>query len=191
MTAVIERGSRPGLYVPASHEESGAAGFDLGDVDARLAAESVFDSSVQPPESVAVGLRNLKPGMHLRYNRKGKLVRGWSFDVNGNPRQEEYEPRWELWDTDESGRDYLVMILRDADDNFREPGEWVVERFRKFNPARFRSLQEMLDFAHEERKHLRDIPDAQWREFTEFMGEWCWWRMHTIQATEKLPEIRG
>lgn len=189
----LERaGRRPGLFTPL--DERGVAGFDLSDADAIRAAESVFDLTVQPPESVAVGLANLKPTMHLRLNRKGKLSREWSYDVAGNARQAEYEPRWELWDTDESGRDYLVMVLRDADDNFREPGEWVVERFRKFNPANFGSLQEMLDFAHAERQHLRDIPENQWREFCEFMGDWCWWRMHTIQATEKnspLPRIGG
>lgn len=188
---MIERTIRRGLYTP-HQDESGAAGFDLSDADAIREAESVFDYSVEPPESVVIGLRNLKPTMHLRLNRRGHLSRQWSIDANGDARKAEYEPRWELWDTDESGRNYLVMVLRDADGNFREPGEWVVERFRKFNPANFRSLQEMLDFAHTENRTLRELEaEGNWKEFCNFAGEWVWWRLHSTEATGKLPETRG
>jgi hypothetical protein len=190
---VITRGSRPGLYLPPhlAEEASGSVGLDLGGMDAQREAESSFDPEACPPESVAEGLRNLKPTMHLRLNRKGWCKREWSFDAGGLPRKAEYEPRWELWDRDDSGRNYLVMVLRDAGGGYRAPGEWLVERFAKFNPARFNSLQEMLDFAHAERQHLRDIPEDDWTDFKDFMGEWIWWRLHSVDATEPLPSIGG
>lgn len=136
-----------------------------------------FDEHAQPPESVAEGLRNLRSTMHLRYNRRGRLrpEKSGSIDANGKARNVEYEPRWEMWDTDASGREYKVMTLEDYDSKrAMPPGQWIVDRFRKYNPDNFPSLDAMLEFAFEDQARLRKMPEEEFRSFCDFMGEWCW-----------------
>jgi hypothetical protein len=149
-----------------------------------------YDETAQAPESVAQGLRNLRPTMRLRYNRRGRLIPGKSggIDANGRPRHVEYEPRWELWDTDTSGRDYRIMSLEDHETRRAlPPGQWLVDRFRKYNPDNFPSLEAMLDFAWKDQARLQKMPEDEWRAFCDFMGEWCWDKMeHAKKNFRKL-----
>ena len=149
------------------------------------APEDHYDAHAQPPEDVAQGLRNLKPTMRLRLNRRGKAAKGASLDANGLPRHVVYEPRWELWDTDDSGRDYKVMVLRDGQDNYLPPGQWVVDRFRKYNPQNFGSIKDMLDFFDAENQAGAGVNERDWRSFTDFITEWAWDRIRS-NAPDKL-----
>ncbi len=151
-----------------------------------------FDESIQPPDDVATGLRNLKQTMHLRYNRRARIIphKSGGIDANGRARNVEYEPRWELWDTDASGRRYKVMTLEDPDTRqAMPPGQWLVDRFRKYNPDNFPSLEAMLNFAWHDQEKLRKLPEDEWRCFVDFMGEWCWEKME--HAKKNFRNLKG
>lgn len=156
---------------------------DMQAVVHELMGGADYDPQMRPPPDVEIGLKAVKSTFRLRYNRQGEVVGERSLDVNGNARHVTYRPRWELWDTDASGNDYCVMVLRDEHGLCAEPGHWLVERMRKYNPQNFKSLQAMLDFFASEREALKRIPEREWRDFTDFMGEWCWEYMHPVFAS--------
>jgi len=92
---------------------------------------------MQAPEDVLIALRNVRSTFDLILNPMGKLVGGSSYDANGNPREKQYEPRWELWDTDAHGQRYLVMKLEGQGRSFMPPGMWLPELIRQIDPARY------------------------------------------------------
>jgi hypothetical protein len=149
-----------------------------------------FDQHVAAPVSVVQGLRSLRSTMHLRYNRRGRIIpaKSGGIDVNGKARNVEYEPRWELWDTDASGREYRIMALEDENRKAMPPGQWLVDRFRKYNPDNFPSLEAMLDFAWADQASLQKMPEDEWRSFCDFMGEWCWDKME--HAKKNFPSAQ-
>lgn len=159
------------------------ANLNLKDVERELIGPHVdHDFRMAPPEGVAADLRSFKPTLRLLYNRRGKIVpqKSGSYDVDGTPRRIEYEPRWELWDTDGSGFDYLVMVLRDEDDNYREPGHWIVERMRRFDPARFETPAHWVAYVHAYNQKRVAMHAADWDGFMNFAADWLWRMAHPI-----------
>lgn len=102
---------------------------------------------MQAPESVTTGLRNVRETFTLRWNHKGKVVGKRSFDVNGNPRELTYEPRWELWDMDVDGIVYKLMTLEDyVTGEFLPADDRFVEFVNLINPARYDgSVEKMIE----------------------------------------------
>jgi len=133
---------------------------------------------VEVPESVKIGLANIRPTLHARWNPTGRQTGGFSFDVNGNPRQKTYDPRWELWDTDEFGNTYKITTLEGMNNEYLPLGEWVVEYMQLINPARYdgdlhKMIEALVDSKNEavEKIH-KDVfdhiaeyfADRQWSE---------------------------
>jgi hypothetical protein len=160
-----------------------AQNLNIKDVEREIMGPHLdHDHSRRPPEDVAQGLRNIKPTMRLLFNRRGKLLvnQSGSYDANGEPRALVYEPRWELWDTDAGGHDYMVMVLRDADDNWREPGMWLAERMARFNMARFRGPQEWAAYVNAYNEKHREMHEGDWSGFLDFAADYCWRMAHPI-----------
>jgi len=159
------------------------ASLNIKDVEREIIGPHIdHDFRLAPPDGVAQALRSHKPTLRLLFNRRGRIIphKSGSYDANGEPRRIEYEPRWELWDTDRGGHDYLVMVLRDEDDNYREPGMWVVERVKRFDPARFRGPMEWSAYVNAYQQNRRDVHAADWDGFVDFAADYCWRMGHPI-----------
>jgi hypothetical protein len=93
-----------------------------------------------------IGLLGIRQTLHLRHNPAAVQVGERSFDVNGRPRHREFEPRWELWDTDAHGNEYRVMTLQSPEGGYLPPGYWLVELVRLIDPARYGgNLDKMIE----------------------------------------------
>jgi hypothetical protein len=113
---------------------------------------------MEAPTHVLEGLHGIRSTFSLRYNPEAILVSAGSFDVNGKARRAQYEPRWELWDIDPQGRDYMVMRLQNPDGTSRPPGDWLVQHIWKIHPGRYDgSVEKMLQALMEEPETLREI----------------------------------
>ena len=123
------------------------------------------------PESVLIGLRSIRETFELRFNRKAVLLKPGGYDASGVVTTPEYDPRWELWDTDSEGATYRVMRLQTGPDEdlrfpeggqFKSPGQWLVDLLNFMNPARFNGdLNQMLHEVLEEPDKLREIGTEQ------------------------------
>lgn len=129
------------------------------------------------PESVRIGLENIRPGMHLRWNQKGKVVTPGGYDVTGGVfTPPEYEPRWEVWDTDPQGVEYHVMTLQTIDGDFRQAGEWIVFHLRRMNPENYDSIQHMMQVMIDEPELLREIgTQKDSDDAIEAVTKWAQW----------------
>lgn len=93
---------------------------------------------MEVPEHIAEGLRNIRSGLRLQWNPRAVLTAAGGLDANGlKVKDPEYEPRWELWDTDPEGHDYMVMRVQNVDGSFRYIGDWLVEYVGMLNPAKW------------------------------------------------------
>lgn len=128
------------------------------------------------PEDVQIGLRNIKQTLHARWNPTARYLSGASFDVNGNPRKVTYDPRWEIWDTDESGREYRVTILDGRDGEFVDLGMWVVEMMNKLNPERYGGdLHKMIEALVDQPNLAVDkVGNDTYEELINFLADLCW-----------------
>jgi hypothetical protein len=116
---------------------------------------------MQAPQGVVEGLSNIRPSFNLVWNPTARVVGGYSFDVNGNPRHVEHSPRWELWDRDGSGIAYKVMTLEDRHGNFLPADQRLVEFVRLIDPARYngsveKMIQSLVDDENEYVERLRE-----------------------------------
>lgn len=92
---------------------------------------------MEPPKHIQESLKDVRWGLHLRWNAISVLVKAGEFDSNGKATRPKYEGRFELWDTDPDGREYMVMKLQDPEGEFRYPGEWLVELVWKLHPEKY------------------------------------------------------
>lgn len=102
------------------------------------------------PDYVSEGLKDIRADMHLRWNPKAVLTKPGSYDAVGKLREPEYEPRWEVWDKDPEGGEYMIMRLQHMDGEFRQPGQWLLDRIQMLDPARYggdpaKLVQEMVE----------------------------------------------
>lgn len=110
------------------------------------------------PEWIEKALRDIRSGMHLRWNPTAVVKKAGSYDAVGKLREPEYEARWEVWDVDPEGAEYMVMRLQDMDGGFRQPGEWMVERLKFMNPARYGGdLMKLYEEMVENPELLREV----------------------------------
>jgi len=92
---------------------------------------------MEAPKHIQDGLRDIREGLHLRWNPRAVLKEKGSFDSMGKATKPKWDPRFELWDTTPDGLEYMVMRLQDPDGEFRYPGEWLLETIWKLHPARY------------------------------------------------------
>jgi hypothetical protein len=140
---------------------------------------------MEAPKDVEIGLRSIRPAFRLQLNKQGKLVGGHSFDVNGNAREREYEPRWELWDTDVHGNDYRVAVIQDKDGGFMPPTMKFVEFMNLVNPEKYggdasKMIQALVDSPNDQAASL----GAQtFENLVEYLGD--------VYFTQNRPMVRG
>lgn len=108
------------------------------------------------PEYVTEGLADIRETLELRWNPKAKLLNPGHVDATGKVKDPEYDSRWEVWDTDPEGAEYMVMRLQTMDGAFRAPGEWLLRRMKFLNPARWPSLDHMIKELVEEPEIMRE-----------------------------------
>ncbi len=93
---------------------------------------------MEVPEHIAEGLRNIRSGLHLRWEPRAVLLVEGGLDINGlKIKDPEYDPRWEVWDTTPDDLEYMVMRVQNVDGSFRHVGEWLVEYIGMLNPAKW------------------------------------------------------
>lgn len=129
---------------------------------------------MEVPESVVIGLRNVRPTFNLRWNPKARNIGERSFDVMGNPREITWDGRWELWDTDNMGIDYPVMTLEDKHGDFMPPGDWLVETVNMINPARYggdvsKMIEELVDKPNLE---LERLGEKSWEDLVDSLAKY-------------------
>lgn len=83
---------------------------------------------MEAPAHIVTALQGIRSGLHLRWNPTAVVVRKGDIDATGKVRQPEYAPRWDLWDVDGDGGEYMVMRLQDEDGAFMPPGDWLIQR---------------------------------------------------------------
>lgn len=103
------------------------------------------------PDTVDEGLRAIRPTLRLVWNPKAVIDRPGRFDASGHSAEVKYGGRFEMWDTDPQGHDYRVFIVRNQDNSFKAPDQWIVDLMLEINPARFGgSVVKMLE--HREKR---------------------------------------
>jgi hypothetical protein len=131
---------------------------------------------MEVPESVALGLRNIRSGLHLRWN-VAAVKRPTGFDATGKPLEMEVEPRFELWDTDPQGQDYMVMRVQNEDGSFRFPDDRLVERMGRLNPERYGgNVHRMLQAQVDDPETLRELgTQKDTDDLIESVVKWAEW----------------
>lgn len=100
---------------------------------------------MEVPEHIAEGLRNIRSGMHLRWEPRAVLLVEGGLDINGLViKDPEHDPRWEVWDTTPEGQEYMVMRVQNVDGSFRQVGDWLVHHIGMLNPERWDSAEAMV-----------------------------------------------
>ena len=92
---------------------------------------------MEAPQHIQDGLRDIREGLHLRWNPRAVLLDPGKIDAFGKNSEPTYDPRFELWDTTPDGLEYMVMRVQDPEGEFRYPGEWLLEHIWKLHPARY------------------------------------------------------
>lgn len=120
-------------------------------------------------------LKKIDSSFHLRWNPRCRMVRPGSFDANGQPTEPWYDGRYEVWGTDANGEEYRIMIVA-VQGEYREPGEWLVERLHKLNPARYGGnvsamLRELVD---DPNNVLQEMDERDYRDFINGAVSWYW-----------------
>jgi hypothetical protein len=131
---------------------------------------------VEVPEDVRIGLANIDPTLHARWNPLARVVGGHSFDVNGNPRHLTHDSRWELWAKDVFGKEYRITVLEDEQGGFVPLGHWVVDMMNFMNPANYdgdlsRMVEKLVDAPN---RDVERVGKRQFEELIDFLADLCW-----------------
>lgn len=124
---------------------------------------SVYESKYRLPgdapeleEGLEERLKEIRGGMHLRWNREAELVKPGMYNGDGSlSSKPQYEARWELWDVDPTGEEYQIMRIRYPDSSFRMPGQWLINTLHKLNPVHYGGVRKMIESLVEEPEVLR------------------------------------
>ena len=113
---------------------------------------------MEAPKHIQDSLRDIREGLHLRWNPASVLLKVGSIDATGKATNPTYDGRFELWDTTPDGLVYMVMKIQDPDGNFRMPGEWLLEHIWKLHPQRYNNDISKLVLAQiDDPETLREI----------------------------------
>jgi hypothetical protein len=130
------------------------------------------------PDGLQKALKDVRWGLHLRWNPTAVLRAAGSFDASGKLKKEpEYEPRWELWDTDAENREYKVMSIQWPSGEYRSPDFWIIELLNYMNPARFggdvsRMLRQIVD---EPNRELENMTEREIDDLCEMAAKWYYY----------------
>lgn len=103
---------------------------------------------MQAPQHIEEALKGIRSTFRVVYNPTARVVSERSFDANGAAREKEFEPRWELWDTDSEGVVYKVMTVEQnqGKGGFLPLTDRFVDFVRLVDPARYGgSVEKMVD----------------------------------------------
>jgi hypothetical protein len=128
------------------------------------------------PLHIAEGLRNIRSGLHCRWNPTCRYIPGSGFDAYGVIKDAGYEPRWEVWDQDAEGKDYRVMRVEGPGNVFLPLDDWIVQHIRERSPERWggdaqKMLTALVDEPNERKQKL--AADAS-RDLHEMVARWWW-----------------
>lgn len=129
------------------------------------------------PDYLIDGLRDIREGLHFRWNPTAVLVETGDFDVNGRPRKIEYEPRFEIWDTDPYGREYMVMRVQHPDGSFRMPDEKLIEQIWRLHPEKYDGkIEKLVQAQIDDPELLREIGTKKDSDdMIEAVANWAQW----------------
>ena len=139
------------------------------------------------PEQFVEDLQSIRSTFELVWNPHAVMVKSGYIDGSGVVTPADYEPRWELWDTDPEGARYKVMTLQTspADDPVRHPdgglfkphGDWLLHHLRFINPERFNgNLNDLLHEAIDEPERLREIgTQKDSDDLLDMASKWATW----------------
>lgn len=146
---------------------------------------------MEAPSHIVEALKNVSPGMNLRWNPTARVLKTWGFDANGKPRGVEHDPRWELWDVDADGREYYVMTLEDPNGGFLPPGEWLVEMRRLLDPARYdgdltKMIAALVDAPNAE---VERLSEKAFEELCDSLAERYWGKTSSDRIQVAVPAV--
>lgn len=127
----------------------------------------------QPPESVVQGLKNVRSTLRVIW--QPRAVQGTPIlGAFGLVKEIPWEPRWEVWDTDSLGADYMVQRVQNPDGSYKEIGDWLAEHYRLINPERYdgdigKMYAALVDAPQ---NFLREMADKDFDSFCEAVGSW-------------------
>lgn len=127
------------------------------------------------PESIKDDLKSVRPTFNLRWNAKAKLVTPGEYDAQGGIKKDPvYDGRWELWDIDCEGQEYLVCVLQNPDGSFRPVDQRLVELVRFVDPNRWggdpgKMLKALVD---EPNQKIADAAGREADDLIEMASKW-------------------
>lgn len=130
---------------------------------------------MEAPKHIQDALANIRSTLHLRWNSKAVMLEKGSYDILGGRIDPVWDPRFEVWDTDAEGREYMVMRVQTGEGVFRYPGEWLVEGIWKLHPEKYDNDLHKLVQAHiDDPDLLREIGTKKDSDnLIEAVGDWA------------------
>lgn len=113
---------------------------------------------MEVPAHLKQALSDIREGLHFVWNPKAILKKKGGISAEGNVKSAEYEPRFEIWDTDPYGKLYMVMRVQHEDGSFRMPDDRLIEHIWHIHPEKYGgSLNKLVQANIENPEHLRDL----------------------------------
>ena len=117
---------------------------------------------MEAPKYIQDALANIRSTLHLRWNPKAVLLKTGDYDVTGKATRPTYDPRFEVWDKDPHGREYMVMRVQTPNGDFKYPGEWLVEGIWKLHPEKYdNDVAKLLQAQIDDPETLREIGEKK------------------------------
>lgn len=132
---------------------------------------------MQAPAHITQGLQNIRSTLRMIWNPMAVRAQAGRISADGMVTSAAYDGRWEVWDTDPEGGDYMVMRVETPTGEYMPPVEWVVEWLNRWNPEHFNgSLEKMLEvyFANAEEAAER-MSDKNAKDFFDAVSKWAAW----------------
>ena len=132
---------------------------------------------MEAPEHIQEGLKNIRQDMHLRWNPTAVCIDKGVIGAVGQIRKPKYDGRFEVWDKDPDGNEYMVMRVQNMDGSFRPPGEWLLEHIGMVNPERYNGdIETMIAELVDKPEALRECgTQKDSDDLIEAVSKWAQW----------------
>jgi hypothetical protein len=144
---------------------------------------------MEAPQEIVDALHGIRSTFELRWNPRAKRVKPGMIGALGGVVPAEFEGRWELWDNPDTAPEHLIMVLRTPEDEFKPPGQWLVDLMNALNPARFGGdVAKVVQFHAENPNLLRElVHDQDLDNLLDDVGDECAWYLQLRGPSAGIP----